>query len=788
MPALARFSAYLLADVGRPMTEGAWVLSLVCSAAGLFVAVVAVALAIWCLWRVYEARMNAGAHLVQILAPVEVGADGAETLWRLLAPLCVRPSWWLPASHMGFEFQWASQQLTIRLWVPGPVAVAPVVAAVAAAWPGATCTVTAASGPLPDAVYQAGGHVVPVLPAWGGLNTAHDADPLRGLLSAASGLCEGQVACVQVLARPAGRRYRRAFAGDVARLRQAGLPRGEAAAWMGQILGLFTAGTGAAAPSVVAGGGGVLRDRDARSGVDKLAGPLWQTAIRYGITSSRRPVTVTGQAMQAGFGAWAARNQLRQIPMGDPARVLARRALRAGFLLSVAELASIAGLPLDEAVPGLARARAKAVAPPPHLPEGGRSTKVLGRAETSGRSIALTAADARHHVHIVGSTGSGKSTLMCNMVLDDVHAGRGVVVIDPRGDLVTDVLQRLPASAAGRLVLIDPDQDPSAALNPLDAGDADLAVDNVVSIFHKIFARHWGPRMDDVMRVACLTLMRHANASLTMVPPLLNDKRFRTNFTADLDDPEGLHGFWEWYETTPIPLRAQLTGAVLARLRNLMLRDFVRKTFGPLRSSFDMAKVLDGGILLARLPKGQIGEDTTRLMGSFVLASVWQAATARIRLPEAERRDAAVYIDEAHNFLNLPGSVADILAEARGYGLGMVLAHQHLGQMPGEALEAIAANARTKVFFTCSPKDARELARHTMPYLSEHDLAHLGKYVAAVRLLAHGTETPAFTMRTAPPKPVMGVQAVLRQAAAAATGRQAVPGLAKLLKTRAARP
>src|SRR5262249_32052680 len=155
---------------------------------------------------------------------------------------------------------------------------------------------------------------------------------------------------------------------------------------------------------------------------------------------------------------------------------------------------------------------------------------------------------------------------------------------------------------------------------------------------------HWGPRIDDVLRVACLTLLRKANATLTLIPPLLNDRQFRHNFTADLDDPEGLRGFWEWFESTPPPLRAQVIGPVLSRLRAFLLSVFVRRTLGAPRSSFDMRRVLDGGILLVRLPKGQIGEETARLMGSFVLASAWQTATGRARLPEEARRDACVYI------------------------------------------------------------------------------------------------------------------------------------------------
>jgi hypothetical protein len=185
------------------------------------------------------------------------------------------------------------------------------------------------------------------------------------------------------------------------------------------------------------------------------------------------------------------------------------------------------------------------------------------------------------------------------------------------------------------------------------------------------------------------------------------------------------------------------------------------------RSSFDMSTVLDrGGILIARLPKGQLGEDTARLMGSFVFASVWQAATARARIPEQQRRDAVCYVDEAHNVLNLAGSVGDMLAEARGYHLSLVLAHQNLTQLPRDTQLALSANARNKIYFSCSPEDAHQLARHTVPELDEHDLSHLDAYTAAARLVVDARETAAFTLHTRPPLAKVGETTALRQAVA----------------------
>jgi hypothetical protein len=273
------------------------------------------------------------------------------------------------------------------------------------------------------------------------------------------------------------------------------------------------------------------------------------------------------------------------------------------------------------------------------VPTGGRGARVLGVAQVGQHRVALPAEDARQHLHIVGKTGVGKSTLLANMVLADVQAGRGAVVIDPRGDLILDILDRLPATVADRVVIIDPDQPGHTGWNPLEGDDEHLAVDNVVSVFAKIFAKFWGPRMDDTLRVSLLTLRAHANATLSEVPPLLNSDTFRAQFTSDLDDPAGLHGYWAWYDSMNPAQRAQVIGPVLARMRQFLLRPFVMQTIGSPKSTFDMGTVLDGGLLLCRLPKGQLGEDTTRVLGSLLVARMWQAATARTAQPEHTRRD-----------------------------------------------------------------------------------------------------------------------------------------------------
>ncbi|MGQ5265222.1 type IV secretory system conjugative DNA transfer family protein [Micromonospora sp. ZYX-F-536] len=740
-----------------------------------------------------------GARLVTIAPPPEIDPHSAQALWANLAGTLApsrRRRWLYGRPHVVWQYTWTGRRLLIGVWVPGTVPPGAVEAAVRAAWPGAACsTDDNAPPPIPvDVATAVGGQLLPTAAEWLPFHTDHDADPLRALMSAGSQLRADEYACVQVLARPAApRRALRARRAAI-RLRdgKTAIPAINLAAPLLWLIEVFLPG-GPAGPARPAAAGrrdpGV--ERDVRAILDKSAHPLWETAVRYAVgkdnrrssTDQRPRLRGIADTIASSFAVYSGRNRLtRRTRLPAPAAVMASRRLGAGFLTCTPELAALAALPRDLAVPGLDRARAKSMPAPVAVPTGGRGTKTIGDAQVGGHGVALAVPDARYHLHVVGSTGSGKTTLLVNMAVDDIAAGRGTVVIDPHGDMVLDILDRLPASVADRVVLFDPDQPNPPTLNPLSGDDPDLVVDNLVSIFGNIFAKAWGPRMDDVMRVACLTLLRHANVTLQHIPPLLNSAQFRSAMTVDLDDPAGLSGFWQWYDELNPALRSQVIGPVLARLRAFLLRDFVKRTMRYPKSSFDMGKVLDGGALLVRIPKGQLGEDTSKLLGSLVLAQVWQAATARAKTSPDKRRDATLIIDEAQNFLTLANSLDTMLAEARKYRLSLVLSHQDLAQFPKDLLAAASANARNKIYFSCAPEDARVLARHTLPELDEHDLTHLDAYTAATRLVVDGRQTPAFTMRTRAPKPVVGEATAIRQVAAARVASQDTSGIDELVE------
>jgi hypothetical protein len=732
-------------------------------------------------------QLSADARLVEVQVPPGVNPAAAEAFWAHLHAL-LRPTWRRICSgqpQLVFEYWFGQQAVSFRIWVPGVLPSTTVEAAIGAAWPGSRTIVhTPAPVPIPTGSAVTGGRLRlarnEALPT----RTGHDVDPLSALLGAAQALTAGEAAAVQVLARPATGARTRRFRRRLAQLRLAASGVAGPPLRM-QVFDAVTLGVTAKAPNRISSRVDPVAAAALRQAVVKNSGSLWETEIRYAVgipaatgrdqqAWTRRRLRGLAHGFASAFGLHSGLNWWARKPLRHPDRAMAQRHLSRGHLVSTVELAALAHLPLDGDAAGVVRAGARCVAPPPQVAANASSAaavvRLLGDSD-AGRPtpVALRIADGRQHTHILGATGCGKSTLMGRMILDDVAARRGVIVIDPKGDLVADVLERLPGEARERVVLIDPlaeqsDDRRRPCLNVLAAGDPELMVDNLVGIFRRIFAASWGPRTDDVLRAACLTLLATAEArtrppTLAGVPRLLADRNYRERVVRELpDDRNGpkaaslavLNDFWDGYRSLSEAGRQAVCAPLLNKLRAFLLRDFVAQTVAREQSTVDLRKMLDGGILLVRLPKGVLGDETARLLGSFIVAATWQAASERAKSAQGARVDASLYIDEAANFLNLPYPLEDMLAEARAYRLALVLAHQNLAQLTPELREGISANTRNKVFFTCSPEDAKSLAPHVAPQLTEHDLAHLDGFQAAVRLTVDGARTPAFTMRTRP--------------------------------------
>lgn len=740
--------------------------------------------------RRYHEKLVTDARLVTVLAPPTVDPSGAITVWSNLVGL-LRPGWRRRFSgqpHLGFELTFTDDGVHIRLWVPGLVPPGMVERAIEAAWPGAHTRTTPAKPPIPLAaaagrqVEAVGGELRLARSEALPIRTEHPADPIRALLGAPVGLGPHERAAVQILARPvaghrvtkARRAARRVHAGGSVNL-------------VGRLLDTITPGktpkpsTSTRRPQLDRQTSLEYAAQD-RAVVEKLRANQFETRIRYAVATTvpddATPVEIhavrevlrgRGHAIASAFAAYSEHNYYRRVRLRHPVTVLAYRRFGKGDLLSIPELAAIAHLPIDESTPGLQRAGAKAVPPPPGIATTGDLIKPLGLSDSGhSRPVGLHVADARHHLHILGATGSGKSELMARMILDDAEAGRGVVVVDPKGDLVSDLLMRLPEELGEKVVLFDADsKSRPPVLNPLEGADKARAVDNLVSIFSRIYASSWGPRTDDILRAGLLTLIAMPGTpTLNDLPKLLTVPAFRQRACDQIDD-EVLKGFWSWYDELSDASRAQVIAPLMNKVRGFLLRPFVRAAIAGGASTVDMDEVLNtGGICLVRIARDALGMETARLVGSIVVARTWQAATRRARVPQRKRRDCGLYVDECHNFLNLAYPLEDMLAEARGYKLSMTLAHQYLGQLPKELEEGISTNARSKVFFNASPEDAKRLSRHTMPRLSDHDLSNLGVYHVAARLVLGGEEAPPFTAVTEKlPPAIPGRAKAIRKAA-----------------------
>ena len=334
---------------------------------------------------------------------------------------------------------------------------------------------------------------------------------------------------MQILARPVtGRR--------VSRLRRAAALRrsGRPPTRLARLVDLVSPGPSAQPLAV-----DPTRSADVAAILGKAAQPCWAITVRYVVATTaarldaRARLRGRAHALASAFALFAGRNRFDRRRLRHPAAASSSRRLGRGDLVSVGELAALAHLPTDAAVAGLARAGAKAVRPRPPWPGSPASQgKGSGRGRDRGhRMVALAVPDARHHLHVMGATGSGKSTLLTNLVLGDIEARRGVVVIDPKGDLVTDICARMPEGAEDRMVLIDPEEGEAPPIMNVSPGpDPDLVVDNLVGIFRSIFAAFWGPRTDDVLRAACLTLLRAPDAEavcLAEVPRSAQRQGFR---------------------------------------------------------------------------------------------------------------------------------------------------------------------------------------------------------------------------------------------------------------------
>lgn len=425
------------------------------------------------------------------------------------------------------------------------------------------------------------------------------------------------------------------------------------------------------------------------------------------------------------------------------------------FTLNAEELTGFVGWPVElVAMPGLVLGGCRQIPASPLIPATGT---VVADSTYPGdeRPMALDLDGRLRHLHLLGPTGVGKSTLLVQMALSDLVAGRGLVLLDPKGDLVQAVLERVPEHRRRDIIVLDPaDTARPVGLNPLRSAtgaDAEVVVENLVGLFKSLYRHSWGPRLDDILRAALLTLAGSDGTTLCEVALILTDPHYRRRLVSPLDDPVGLESFWGWYEALSDAERQTAVGPVLNKVRAFTMRPTVRSIIGQAKPTLDLRDVLASGkVLLCSLASGLLGEEAASLMGALVVAELWHATTARAGMPEHRRHPVMAYLDEFQHFVHLPTPMPSMLAEARGLGLGLTLAHQHLDQLGEEARHAVLANTRSRVVFQLPAGDASVMARQMGTMLTPDDLQGLGAFEVACQLFAAGTTQAPATGRTRP--------------------------------------
>lgn len=464
-----------------------------------------------------------------------------------------------------------------------------------------------------------------------------------------------------------------------------------------------------------------------------------------------------------------------------------RRPWRAGLELGAGEIVAMAGWPIGELpLPLLGSGHPRQIAPPPEVGSGS-SQRVVGASAVPGEAglVRLPITDAVYHTHLLGPTGVGKSTVLLSLALADAAEGRGLLLLDPKGDLATDFVARLPQERVGDVVVLDPTNPCPVGFNPL-AGPPELAVvtaEAVLGVLAELFRDSWGIRTADVLSAALLTLARIPQATLVWLVPLLTNPAFRHRVLALAPpDPLGTDVFWQGYEAKPVRTQAVEVAPVLNKLRQLMLRPGLRAMLGQAQPRFGLADLLERRrIVVVNLNQGLLGAGAARLLGTLLISQLWQHLLARQAEPVQRRQIVSVYIDEVQAFLaGLPGSLADALAQARSLGAAFHLAHQYRGQLSGEMIQAVETNTRSKVYFALSATDAAALAR-LAPELEAADFQLLAQYQAYATVMHHGRRSGWFSLATRPAPPAVRDPALLYAASHARYGIPAEQTEAELI-------
>lgn len=424
------------------------------------------------------------------------------------------------------------------------------------------------------------------------------------------------------------------------------------------------------------------------------------------------------------------------------------------------ELSGLLGLPIGGvALPGVATGTARQLPPPAYMPTGGTVIAQSNYPGMQNRSLAIRVEDRLRHMLAVGPTGSGKSWLLTQLILQDIAAGRGVFAVDLKGDLIHDIVSRVSEADAQRLIVVDPSQrHMPVGLNVLggahDEAARELVVDNTLHVFKELWAAYWGPRSDQIMRAALNTLVatRAADGSaftLVELVPLLTNPTFRRFVVAQRGLSDSVRTYWQRYDAMTENERMNAIAPILNKVDAFTGRTAVRLLLGQ-SNGLDLRDIFRRrAVILVNLAKGTHGSETSNLLGALLVLKLWQATLERVQVPAEQRHPAFAYIDEAQDLMRLPIPMADVFAQARGLGLGLTVARQYFAQLPEHIKAAELGTVRTQILFATEYEDAKLLEQRFAPLTSD-DLMGLETYEVAARLCVGGRTLSPVTGLTLP--------------------------------------
>jgi CxxC-x17-CxxC domain-containing protein len=361
-------------------------------------------------------------------------------------------------------------------------------------------------------------------------------------------------------------------------------------------------------------------------------------------------------------------------------------------------------------------------------------------------------------MYVIGKTGMGKTTLLENMVIDDIRSGRGVAVVDPHGEFAEKLLDFVPRERIDDVIYFNPaDLEYPIAFNVIENVAPEyrhLVTDGLVGVFYKLWAESWGPRLEYVLRNAILSLLEIPDSTLLGILRILTDKEYRKWVVDQLKDPV-VKAFWtQEFIKYPDRFQAEAVAPIQNKVGQFLANPLIRNIVGQTRTAFDLREAMDSSkIIILNLSKGRIGEGTSRLLGAMMITKMQLAAMSRIDMPEEDRKDFYLYVDEFQNFATT--SFANILSEARKYRLNLILAHQYIAQLESEnntvVRDAVFGNVGTIVVFRVGGADAEFLEREFAPEFTANDLVNLAKYHIYLKLMIDGVSSKAFSATTLPP-------------------------------------